>query len=718
MSTLQPYHRFDPAKDYDAIEFLPDRWHQSAEMNDLQRMFAHRVGGLGDALFAEGSIIRDARCFVDAATGTATLEAGAIYIKGAVRGVLPATLQVPTEGSAYVGVYVQQATVTELDDPGLRNPAAGTLGYQQPGAWRTRVRLVWGVKGDGKAGEFYGLWEVVDGLVKPRDVSGQLSPITQALAVYDRDSSGGTYIVSGMQATMLADHADGSQMYSIAAGKARIGGYPVDLLAARTVKVSTTPDLATVDSEPHLSSTEGQQHVVFDRWPVVGTPEVRIQSRKTVQVVHGGYSGAADPLPDAAVILIDQVKQGGTTYAATTDYVFTAGQIDWSPGGAEPAPGSTYEVTYQHITLATPQNLSPRGFDVTGALAGTLIQTTYTFAQRRIDRLVLTADGDIEAVRGVPDTWSPQPPTLPDNVLALMTIAQTWDTNRSIANDGVRLVPMPVLEDYDRRLDDLRAEMAELRLAVAMAGRYSGLMHGQFADPMADDSMRDAGLPQTALIQEGWLQLALSTAAHQVDAASGPRTIDHTTGVLLAQPLITGAMRINPSDMPSTRPAMLGLAPSVDRWVENIKIDGPVTIGRILLHGGTTGVSNDDVRAAVSRLYTAGSGTMRQIEVTITVSGFNAGEQIAAIKFGGHAVTAQTTAPGSTTANAQGVASARFTVPANIPNGTVSVHVTGSAGTTAQAAYTGEVRRLYSGMYFAHVNSGARIASNFKDIEL
>ena len=72
MSTLQPYHRFDPSQDYDAIEFLPDRWHQSAEMNDLQRMFAHRVGGLGDALFAEGSIIRDARCFVDAATGTAT----------------------------------------------------------------------------------------------------------------------------------------------------------------------------------------------------------------------------------------------------------------------------------------------------------------------------------------------------------------------------------------------------------------------------------------------------------------------------------------------------------------------------------------------------------------------------------------------------------------------------------------------------------------------
>lgn len=708
MSAPTIYNRFDPAAGQESIDFLPDRTLQSRELNDLQSMQAHRVRALGDALFAEGAIVRGAGCIVDAATGAATLEGGALYLHGTVRGVLPAALQVPTAGIAHVGVYVRTVSVTELQDPGLRNPAVGTKGYQEAGAWRTQVHLVWGVKGDGQPGEFYGLWEVEDGIVKPREAAARLNPIAQALASYDRDSAGGNYIVSGLAVTMLPDGADGAQMYSVAAGTARVNGYPIRLPAARTVRITTAPDLQVVDSEPHLSTTDGLQHITFDRWPVVGVPEVRVQARKTVTLVHGGFAGVADPLPDAAVIQIELVKQGGTTFAQGTAWLFNAGQIDWSPGGAEPAPGSSYEVTYQHITQATPQNLTTRGYDVAGALPGSLVQTTYTFALRRIDRLVLTADGTITAVRGVPDPWLPSPPAAPDSTLALASITQTWDAARSIRGDGVRLVPMPVLEAYDTRLDDMRAQMAELRLAVAIAGRYSGIQRGQFADPLDDDTIRDAGQPQTAVTTGGTLQLRNAMGAHQVAPADGVRTMDHTIEPLLAQPLITGTMRINPTDMPSTRPTVLQLQPPVDRWSEKIYVNTDDSPGHY----------NPENRVALvqqmlRRIYGSGKGSMRQIEVVVQVQGFNGGENIAAITFGGHSVTPQPLAGGTLAASPQGAASARFTVPPDMPEGTVQVIVTGTNGTRAESSYTAQCQRLYWG--YANMGTGF---TYFEDIEI
>jgi hypothetical protein len=46
---------------------------------------------------------------------------------------------------------------------------------------------------------------------------------------------------------------------------------------------------------------------------------------------------------------IVQVRQGGTVYVKNVDYKLTAGQVDWSPAGAEPAPGSSYEVVFLHL---------------------------------------------------------------------------------------------------------------------------------------------------------------------------------------------------------------------------------------------------------------------------------------------------------------------------------------------------------------------------------
>lgn len=700
MSTIQPYNRFDPAKNFDSIDFLPDRWHQSAEMNELQSMFAHRLRGMSDALFTEGAIVRDARCTVNPDTGAATLESGALYIQGAVRGVEPATLTVPTTGTVHIGVYALSQKITELEDPSLRNPAVGTLGYQQPGAWRTRLCLTWGVHGDGTPGAFTPVWEIIDGLVRQRQAAPQLGAITQAIARYDRDSSGGTYVVHGFEVTAMDDAADGAQVYNVALGAARINGRAVDIPMARRVEVDTSADTATVDAEPKVSAGEASQPIRFDRFPVVtDTVAVRIIRRRTVTVVHGGFVGAADPLPDNAALVIENVSQGGTTYTPDTDYLFVANQIDWSPGGAEPAPGSSYQVTYQHKTLATPDNLTPYGFDITGAIAGTLIESTYQHKLRRIDSLVMTEDGDLRMVRGMPDTWSPRAPALPANMLALANIHQRWDEGRRVESSAVRVVPMSTLVGYHRRLGELARQMAELRLAVFVAGRYSGIKHGQFADPMMDDSMRDAGIEQTAIIAENWLQLPAGVNATPLAPLSEPASMAHTHAVVLKQAARTGALAVNPTAQPGPhRPTTLKLTPAADLWhAGTVYFRTPWLTFKESdqFRAGELALEDKGIEAARQQLTVSKSGepepTMRPIRITMAASGLLPGEAVASVSIAGITVPFAAPAGGSTTAAANGTVTVLATVPAGVPYGTVAVTLTGASGSVATALYRGAI---------------------------
>lgn len=62
---------------------------QSSEFNEVRSNFAARIQGVADALFRDGDVIRDARVIVNADTGETTCEAGAVYLKGAVRDVAP-----------------------------------------------------------------------------------------------------------------------------------------------------------------------------------------------------------------------------------------------------------------------------------------------------------------------------------------------------------------------------------------------------------------------------------------------------------------------------------------------------------------------------------------------------------------------------------------------------------------------------------------------------
>lgn len=637
----QYYNRFQPGQNYEQIAFRADRVLQSAELNEIQSASNHRLQGIADALFKDGDLVRDARVIVNADTGAARCESGAIYLKGAVRGVAPASLQVATAGIVVIGIYLQQVVVTELEAPELRNPAANTRGFEEPGAARIRFDTHWGVSGDGQSGEFYPVYTVEDGVLRAKEPPPQLDSVTQAIARYDRDNSGGSYVVSGLNVAAAADLPTGDQVYTVAEGRARINGYPVEFATSRRLIYPATPDLRYIDNEPHISTTANAQRITLDRAPLADITKVSITMDKTDTITHAGFTGSQDPLPNTSVLSISQVKQGSTIYVAGTDYKLTAGKVDWSLPGAEPAPGSTYSVTYQCITNVQPTAVDSTGLTVTGAVAGTQILVSYNQKLPRVDRLCIDAQGALTWIKGVAADWNPTAPSIPTSMLPLATVIQTWSAGRSVVTDGVRTVSMSELTAMNTRLDWLTERIAEQRLQGDISLREAGIKKGLFVDPFLNDSLRDAGIPQTAAIVAGELTLPIvASVAQMASDVPAPTAPAYTLVPVLEQALRTGSMKVNPYQAFDPIPADVKLTPAIDRWTDVTTTWASTLTERVVVGSGDASSVTSTSNTALLSSTSKAAETLRTIDVSFTVAGFGPNEALGRLTFDGIDVAA------------------------------------------------------------------------------
>lgn len=692
------YDRFNEAKNYDSILYRDGYTLQGAELNEAQSSASQRLKNVADALFKDGDIIRDASVIVDKATGTVRAASGAVYLKGAVRGVPTAEFVIPTTGTVAIGVRLIEKVVSELDDKSLYNPAIGSRGEGEAGAWRLQITPEWGFDGDGKDGEFYPVYTVDDGELRPKEAPPTLDSFTQGIAKYDRDSTaGGSYIVSGLTVRAAAD-ADGSQVYTITEGRARVNGYGVELPTSRRLTYAAVPDLRTIDTEVHTadasSSQSGGQRLTVAHPPIHAVSSIRITTRKSASLTHGAYSGASDALPDTAIVSIIECRQGDTVFAQGADFKKTGDKVDWSPSGAEPATGSTYSVTYDCITTATPLSLDADGFSVEGAVENSSILITYQQALPRLDRLALTQEGQFQWIQGVASETNPRSPSVSPSLLPVATIFQAWRDPRDVRNDGVRVVPFSEIEAINNRIDYVLNEVARQRLEADVFTRESGARVGLFVDPLLGDDMRDQGLEQSAAVIPaaggGILTLPITAQALALSAdVSVPTGAAFTPKVLLEQPFRTGAMNVNPYSAFEPLPARASLTPAVDRWTESQTKWTSSTTERFDTGHIVAGVSWVGSQSTSSRTEHVGSTTkniehLRQIDVAFRVEGFGAGETLAELTFDGVSLAA------SGTADADGTLSGVFRIPANIPAGAKNVAFTGSGGTRGSAVFVGQ----------------------------
>ncbi|MCL2458957.1 MAG: DUF4815 domain-containing protein [Desulfobulbus sp.] len=685
------YNRFDPAKNYEKVLARDGFRIQGAETNDMEEMFLHRVKSVADALFGDGDIIRDAQIVVDEETGAVQAGAGILYIDGGMRSVPAATLTIPVIGVVSIGIYRTETIVSELQDPSLRNPAAGTRGEDEPGAWRLKVDCAWGVYGDGHAGDYYPVYTVEDGILRAKEAPPNLDAFNQGIARYDRDSTaGGTYIVSGLVVRAADMTAGGNQSYTVSEGRARVWGYGIELPTSRRLVYEAIPDLRFIDTEIHTADGEPSQRIDVAHPPIAAVAQLRITRRKTVSIVHGAYSGASDALPDSSVVSLISVSQGGTVYVAGADYKKTGDMVDWSPAGAEPAPGSTYSVTYDYIVAVNPVDPDFDGFAVENAVAGSSIIVSYHQALPRVDRLCLTQEGGFLWLKGVAAEYNARAASPSDGVLALATVYQDWRGIGRVVNDGIRVMSFATLEALTERLDFALTEIARQRLEADVTTREAGARVGIFVDPLLNDEMRDQGITQSAAIAGGELLLPIAASIHALAAIDAVVVPDYTPVPVLTQPLRTGAMQVNPYMAFDVLPAQVTLDPAIDRWTEiqsnwtspvtNIFQTGHFVPGRSTLTNQSTSGITETLGSETSALE-----FLRPIQINFTIEGFGPGETLRQVVFDGVEVGFSAMA-----ANAQGVATGDFAIPANIPAGAKQVAFRGSGGSEGSAVFVGQ----------------------------
>jgi hypothetical protein len=633
------YNRFQASKNYEKSLFLPGRGLQSAELNEIQEISLNKLKALGDAIFKDGDVVSGCDCIVqnEGSEVTVTVEAGHVYLRGAVRSVSGATLEINENQRFNIGLYLKETTVTELEDPTLRDPAVGTRNYQEPGAARMQYSLTWAAQAEGTAtnaslGDFYPVYVVDQGVLILKSAAPELDSVKVALARYDRESNG-SYIVRGFD-VKYHGVTDGKQTFVLNEGKAHVDGYEIELPHSVRLKYELNPDLSTVQSEPHTfqPDAQGNMRITLNNPTCHSIQAVDITQQKTANLTHGAFSGVADQIPDQAILEIVQVRQGNTVYTQGTDFRLQSGAVDWSLSGGEPAPGSSYEVTYRARVSVIPQDVTETGLTVSNAVPGTLVLIDYTWKMPRYDLITIDKDGKVQRIQGQAHPWRPSIPKAPAGQLALAYVAQIWktETKPDVISTAIHAISMTEIQAMKNAISELYDFVAEERLKNDANARDPAAKKGLFVDPFFDDDMRDNGVEQTAAIVDQCLQLPISVTIKDTGKAANPWMLPFVLEAVVEQPLRTGSMKINPYQAFDPLPAIAKMILDTDRWTEVQTVWNSSTTSRFSTTSSSVLQQTLSNSVVVSR-KTEEAATMRSISQKYTVDGLKPGENLTII---------------------------------------------------------------------------------------
>ncbi|WP_341819755.1 DUF4815 domain-containing protein [Wolbachia endosymbiont (group A) of Brachyopa scutellaris] len=632
------YNRFNPDKEYEKSLFLAGRGLQSAELNETQEYALSKLKGIGDAIFRDGDVITGSNCIIDRETGKVTLESGKIYLRGAVRKVEAKEFVIPLNTTVRIGVYYVESTITELEDENLRDPAVGTRNYQEVGAARLKVSTIWGyqvesVTVNSTNGEFYPIYNIENGVLIEHSPPPQANIVTTALARYDKEANG-SYVVNGLE-VMFLHKEGGKEVFVINEGKAHVDGYEIELPHSIRVSFDEDPNIKSVESEPHTFQPNSQRvmELKVNDFPISEIKKVDITVQKTITITHGSYSGAVDPIPDSAVLEIIQIKQGNVIYENSVDYKLNVGNIDWSLPGKEPAPGSSYLITYRCRTHVSPEDINEKGCKVKGAVDNSLILIDYTWKMPRFDLITIDAKGAIRRIKGIAHPWRPSMPKAPSGQLLLCYIHQTWKNGEKegvkIVNSAIHAVPMNELEAMKKGINDLYALVAEERLRSDANSREPTTKKGVFVDPFFDDDMRDQGISQSAAIVNKELILPIDVEVIDVERGKEPHLLPYELEPVLEQLLQTKGEKINPYQAFDPVPAQITLNKNIDHWTE-VKTNWKSPVTRVFNVKETTELLS-------STSYEA--EFMREAIQDFEIEGFEPNEKLKEVKFDGISIT-------------------------------------------------------------------------------
>lgn len=666
------YNRVQSGNRWLDLRFRASRALQSAELNEIQTLFLSRLKVFGDSVYKDGAIISDAVPKIIGVAEEPNLQIfdGVIYFAGAVNVVAGSTLEIPMEGKVSVGIRYREREISEVDDTSLRDPAVGSGNYLEAGAARRVADFHWGWVVDDDTHDiiydysldenwtFFPIYEVIDGVIVPKDPPTVSDATLELIARYDREANG-NYVVRGLMVEFV-EELPTQYRFNIRDGVANVLGYKIDRYTSERMVWNKDPNTASVTDEPHqfvADPTNGGKYIMWlNRTPLAEISRLTVVKQKQVEVTRAAIPGGSDELPDAAVLSVLNVWQGETTYDAPDDYTVQGDNINWSPAGDEPSPGSTYNVEYTYRVEVVVYDDPPDERDeciveitrdylvLVGLVDNSQVEIDYTYKLPRVDLLVLNRDGTIERLIGIAQRRNPPCPVPASHQIGLAEIEYDWLNPPVVRNNAIRAIKMYELEEMREGINTLFDLVALERLKTEIALTDPSSKHGIFVDAFNDDDLRDNGIEQTAACVDGVLMLPIAPSIVSPGDATERaqyQMLPHTLSPVLEQPYRTDSMRINPYQAFDPIPAIAKLTPAVDRWVEVVSVwTSPAT--RSFSTWSSTGKLVEKVTRVSARLVWSATSQLAFIRVRsiqFELLGFGPLEQVSSVLFDGVDVT-------------------------------------------------------------------------------
>ena len=654
---------------------IADAW----DDNEQAQLLHAQDAGIGNESFGTISARSGCAISVNKAAGTVTVTDGVVWCGGYLHELAEATLPISTSGTVLVGVAVSISEVTYIDDPELLGQEENTVCYGRETAGREKQTAVWATDGD----PFYALFTIVDGALL-NDVEAPESESMEALVERHVVEDHGDHQIEGLKVRPVKAEA-GKLYYSISTGLARSAGKRIKKSTDTSFSYDEEPVEQTINGEAHIynGSAGDVVSITLNNAPIAQVDVLTIDKQVTETVTHG-IAGGADALANSPVVSIQSITQGGTTYVVGVDYQLADDLIDWSLGGAEPAPSSTFQVQYVYTDTVNPLSVGRSEITLTGGYNGASVRVNYRYYLPRIDIIALDSEGYFRLLKGVPSKYNVKAPRVAIGLTPLVRIHNNW---------GI----LPTIEEIDQISMHEWQVRAIYRLVLAQASAISQLQLQQqadakltaaqkaaqtawFWDNFTDETQRDAGLLNDAAVYDGLCQLPISMTRKTIKL-NAPLLLGYESEVIIENLWRTATREINKYDVFGALPGVAVLDPSVDEWTQ-VETDYSPTVYTSLFT--QTGISRTSTTTELISSETVAAEYLRPIVVNYSLSHFGVGEELQSITFDGIGIAL----PAVTTFDANGQLSGSFSIPGNIPAGTKDVLFQGSA-VSAVATFVG-----------------------------
>ncbi len=572
---------YDSTKQYFHLVFKYDKYLTHRELNELQSLIDNKRIDLISSLFPDGAVVNGGQPFV-AEDGKVSIDAGKIY---AGQEIIPFAavvegFTIPMDEEVQIGVFLSESIIDSEDDSDLLDDTPLMFSLQVPTSDRLKKEVVWGYKAETEETEnsntFYPVFTVLNGVLIIKQDSPQLSKVQDLVAKYDKDANG-SYRVNGLH-VQFEDTVDDDYVFNITEGTGNVNGYKTERRASERLAYLKDPDLRDIENENHtLSVSAGEATITPNYYPLSDLDAVRVTLQTTETVSRGLVANTSDALSRSGASSIVSVVQGMTTYTPTTDYTLSGSSVSWAPGGAEPAGGSTYTVTYRFtysipVGTVTFTDTTITVEDQSGV--GTLVNSgaasiDYSYKLKRIDLIEMTESGAIRRIKGVSHPTNPQKPNNSPDALEIATIQYDWYNDPAVADSG----PIKVIVGDINRLQQQVQGLYELYSTLVQTNNAkfieSAANRGVYIDTFSDDSQFDEGLTNTCIAVNNALTNSVDVEVETLDENDNKeiQTLAYTLSEVVVQDKRTGSTAINPYESYDFIPGYITLGVGVNNHV-------------------------------------------------------------------------------------------------------------------------------------------------------